>query len=152
MSRKGLSMFFAFAANAAISLLIALAGGFALYCFNGHNAPFIGQMAACQEAFFSFVASEVTDVGYEFLRLFDTTQGLPSGASSSQSLLNPGADVDLTTSTDFEDLAAPAADVMELSDQDRALIADALATSVYLHGIAGFFVGGFLRCILSPSF
>lgn len=50
---------------------------------------------------------------------------------------HPGADVDLTTTTDFEDLAGPAADVLEFSDQDRALLADATSATLLCGGVGG---------------
>jgi hypothetical protein len=66
--------------------------------------------------------------------------------------MNPAADLDLTTSTDFEDLSGPVADIMEMAEQDRALGVDAVASTLFWDFAAGFLAGGALHCVLSPSF
>lgn len=92
------------------------------------------------------------DGGYELLGLVQTAQGLPCRGTTAWALLNPGADVDLTTTTDFEDLAGPAADVLEFGDQDRALLADSLtATTIFWNGVAGATLGVLLYAILSSD-
>ncbi len=67
-------------------------------------------------------------------------------------LMNPAADLDFTTSTDFEDLSGPVADIMEMAEQDRALGVDAVASTLFWDFAAGFLAGGALHCVLSPSF
>ena len=73
----------------------------------------------------------VEDYAYEFASALDATQGLASSPTQGWALFNPGADVDLTTTTDFEDLAGPAADVLEFGDQDRALLSDSVSSAVF---------------------
>lgn len=90
-------------------------------------------------------------LGYEVCSFLDTTQGLSQGSSSLQSLFNPGADLDLTTTTDFEDLAAPAADIVEFTDQDRALAADYVSSAVLWNGVVGGLLGATLYAVLSPD-
>ena len=69
-------------------------------------------------------------LGYEVFSLFSSSQGASNSSAALSTLLNPGADVDLTTTTDFEDLAAPAADIVEFTDQDRALAADYMSSTL----------------------
>jgi hypothetical protein len=88
---------------------------------------------------------------YELYSLFDASQGLTSGLSGTHGLFNPGADIDFTTTTDFEDLAAPVADVMEFTDQDRALAADSISSVLFWNGVVGFVFGASLRLILSSD-
>lgn len=90
-------------------------------------------------------------LAYELYSLFDVSQGLTSNPGGAHGLFNPGADIDLTTTTDFEDLAAPVADVMEFTDQDRALAADSIVSTFLWHGAAGFVFGAALRLILSAE-
>jgi hypothetical protein len=71
------------------------------------------------------------DYSYEFTSALDATQGLASSRTQGYVLFNPGADVDLTTTTDFEDLAGPAADILEFGDQDRALLSDSMSSVVF---------------------
>ena len=71
------------------------------------------------------------DYTYEFVSALDATQGLSASHTQSYALFNPGADVDLTTTTDFEDLAGPAADILEFGDQDRALLSDSMSSVVF---------------------
>lgn len=68
-------------------------------------------------------------------------QGLPVGANLGplSALLNPHADLDASVSTDGEDIAAPAADMLEFRSKDAFLAVDALwggALAVNL-GVAG---------------
>jgi len=88
---------------------------------------------------------------YELRSLTTFNQGLAGGASSS-TLFNPGADIDLTTSTDFEDLAGPAADVLEFGDQDRALLADSMSSTIFFSGVLGGAMGLTTHMILSSDF
>jgi hypothetical protein len=71
------------------------------------------------------------DYAYEFTSALDATQGLAASHTQGYVLFNPGADVDLTTTTDFEDLAGPAADILEFGDQDRALLSDSMSSVVF---------------------
>lgn len=70
-----------------------------------------------------FIFEEAT---YEATVAYSTSQGLFSQGLSGWSLFNPGADIDLSTTTDFEDCAGPAADIVEFTDQDRALLGDSI--------------------------
>lgn len=72
----------------------------------------------------------INDAGYELLSFLDITQGLASTKAPLSGLFNPGADLDFSTTTDFEDLAAPVADIVEFTDQDRALAADYVSSAV----------------------
>jgi hypothetical protein len=67
------------------------------------------------------------EANFFMMSLLNPDQGLAATSSLAESgLLNPGSDVDMSTSTDFEDLAGPVADVAEFSDQDRALLGDSV--------------------------
>lgn len=88
---------------------------------------------------------------YEIWSFFDTTQGLVRSPKGPFSLFNPGADIDFTTTTDFEDLAAPVADVVEFTDQDRALAVDSVASTLMGDLAAGLFFGASMRLLLSPA-
>jgi hypothetical protein len=68
--------------------------------------------------------------------------GTGAGLGWAASGLSALSDLDLTTSTDFEDLAALGGDMMEFVEQDRMLISDgglevglAGGTPVFLHGL-----------------
>lgn len=66
-------------------------------------------------------------------------------------LPNPNADLDLSVTTDCEDLAAFASDVTEFLEQDRALLVDSLTDIGLVVGTLGFLaVGG--RVISSRLF
>lgn len=94
----------------------------------------------------------IHDASYELLSFLDTTQGLAPMKASLCGLLNPGADLDFSTTTDFEDLAAPVADIVEFTDQDRALAADYVSSAVLWKGLLGGGLGVGLHLILSPNF
>lgn len=91
------------------------------------------------------------NLDFLFFCVFGSYSGLGPSFSDIW-LLNPGADIDFTTTTDFEDLSAPASDIMEFTDQDRALASDSVATSVFFSFAAGTAVGVTARLVLSPSF
>jgi hypothetical protein len=98
-----------------------------------------------------FNTFDLNCLGYELFSLFDAGQGLTNSLGGGHGLFNPGADIDFTTTTDFEDLAAPVADVMEFTDQDRALAADSISSVLFWNGVAGFVFGASLRLILSAD-
>jgi len=91
-------------------------------------------------------------LSYEVYSFFDVAQGLSQSKPSFQSLLNPGADLDLTTTTDFEDLAAPASDLLEFTDQDRAMAADYMSSAILWNGAMGGLVGATLYATLATDF
>jgi hypothetical protein len=95
--------------------------------------------------------SSLSTLSYEVHIFFDINQGLVSMLDGTPGLFNPGADIDLTTTTDFEDLAAPAADVMEFTDQDRALAADSVSSVLFWNGVVGFVFGASLRLLLTTD-
>jgi len=93
-------------------------------------APFAGPIAALGAP--SLGLFDTTAALYELSALLEASQGLlGNGELRGSALFNPGADIDFTTTTDFEDLAAPAADVMEFTDQDRALVADSILGVIF---------------------
>lgn len=93
-------------------------------------APLVGPAAALGAPFLGFFDSSTAL--YELSALLEASQGLlGNGGLGGGALFNPGADIDFTTTTDFEDLAAPAADVMEFTDQDRALVADSILGVIF---------------------
>lgn len=81
----------------------------------------------------------VEEASYEAAVAYNTSQGLLSPSFSGWAAFNPGSDIDLSTTTDFEDCAGPAADLVEFTDQDRALLGDSLyaAESRCVLGAAG---------------
>lgn len=94
----------------------------------------------------------IENLWYEIRGLVSCNQGLGVDSSSPSALFNPGADVDFTTTTDFEDLAGPAADVLEFGDQDRALLADSMSSTIFFNGVLGGLVGLTTHMILSSDF
>jgi len=67
----------------------------------------------------------------------DKAMNFATGSSPAPALgLNPLSDLDLTTSTDCEDLAAFANDILEFVEQDRSLLVDSL-TDVGVGAAAG---------------
>jgi hypothetical protein len=88
---------------------------------------------------------------YEIMGLLNTTQGFYGSTAWDLAIFNPGADVDATVTTDFEDLAAPAADVAEFADQDRALLTDSMASTVFWNGVLGALTGIAIHAILSTD-
>jgi len=66
---------------------------------------------------------------------------LDAPAPVAPALANPGADIDLSVTTDCEDLAAFASDVVEFMEQDRALLLDSL-TDFGALGALGVALGG----------
>lgn len=91
-------------------------------------------------------------LGYELYSLFCVNQGVSNGKLAFTALFNPGADIDLTTTTDFEDLAAPAADIVEFTDQDRALAADYMSSTLLWNASVGGLLGVTAYAVLSPDF
>ncbi len=79
------------------------------------------------------------------------THALTPRLPTPSSLFNPGADLDFTTTTDFEDLAGPAADVLEFGDQDRALLVDSFSATAFTSGLLGGAAGLTVHMILSSD-
>ena len=73
----------------------------------------------------------LNDLLYDLASAMDLAQGLSNLELLDSSMFNPGADVDHGTTTDFEDLAGPVADVSEFADQDRALLTDSWASTAF---------------------
>lgn len=71
------------------------------------------------------------DLTYEVLSTLDATQGLTGSRALSCVIFNPGADIDFTTTTDLEDVAAPTADMVEFTDHERALVSDSMSSVVF---------------------
>lgn len=137
-------------ASAAATTLLALSPLAASNSMALSSAP-IAAMSAVNSGALPLGALSTEGLGYEVCSLFDITQGLAQNRGSLQSLFNPGADLDLTTTTDFEDLAAPAADIVEFTDQDRALAADYVSSAVLWNGAMGGLIGATLYAVLSPD-
>ena len=110
------------------------------------SAPFVLQLLSVGALLTA--NADADSLAYEACSLFDATQGLSNGVGAS-ALLNPGADIDLTTTTDFEDLAAPVADIMEFADQDRALLVDSVSAAAFFTATAGAGLGLSLAYVLS---
>jgi len=92
------------------------------------------------------------DASYQLAALLTPNQGTVPTQAGLHWALNPGSDIDLTVTTDFEDVAAPVADVSEFSNQERALLTDSLASTVFWNGLMGVLTGMTLRLLLSPAF
>ena len=114
-----------------------------------NTAPLMMQIVGSNNVVFN--TFDLNCLGYELFSLLDASQGLTNNLGGGHSLFNPGSDIDFTTTTDFEDLAAPVADVMEFTDQDRALAADSISSVLFWNGVAGFMFGASLRLILSAD-
>jgi hypothetical protein len=68
-------------------------------------------------------------------RHYQAWSGLPSSTQGLTGMFaNPAADLDLTTNTDCEDLLAFCADVIEFTEQDKALLVDATLDAWALAG------------------
>lgn len=144
--------FFSFFSNVAISIVAA--PFLALFALGSIGSTGLASTPAMLEItdVTALIANECSldSFGYELCSLFSATQGLHPTTGLSLGAFNPGSDIDLTTTTDFEDLAAPVADIMEFMDQDRAMTADAVAVSVFRNGVCGLYVGSALT-LLSPK-
>lgn len=133
--------------------LVTAAGAFGL-AFLFSQATAASAMLTSSPAHVTLVSSGLLIGGdaSDVISLLQATQGASLADLHHWALFNPGADIDLTTTTDFEDLAGPAADVLEFGDQDRALLADSLTSStLFLNGFVGAGVGVAAYAILSSD-
>jgi|LauGreDrversion4_2_1035121.scaffolds.fasta_scaffold1249177_2 hypothetical protein len=125
---KAVAVLAYFAVSAASATLLALSPLALANSMGLSPALVMGQAFSSGAYPLGAVPSET--FGYDLYNLLSTNQGLPNCKATLRTLFNPGADIDLTTTTDFEDLAAPAADIVEFTDQDRALAADYMSSTL----------------------